>query len=140
VKALDELTTQALATFLRLKWGMAPTTLLREIVHQKGAVGALRWMAKEMPPYETNIRKLGGLKAHLLYTVASLLNGCTYCTHAEARSFGLYYFREHSTLFPIDERGFMALASVPDADLKKRLGEALKVAGLESTEQVIERL
>jgi hypothetical protein len=120
-------------------WG-APPLLLPQIVEHLGAFGALGWFVRNLPEYESILKQWGPLRTHLLCVEASLLNGCSYCTHAHAYAFQLHYFRAKERLFPLDEHELVGLRDCSDAELRVALKQALSAAGLGEDEQLFDRL
>lgn len=120
-------------------WGFTPR-LMAPAVRQLGPLGALRWFAANMPRYLLTLRAYGGLRTHLIGAVISLLNGCPYCTHGEAYAFQLIYLRERGRLFPLDEHELGQLCGQPSAFVRRRLVEALELAGLQSEVPVLDRV
>ncbi len=106
-------------------WG-EPPLLIETIVEHLGGFRALRWFAKNLPPYESTMKLLGPRRTHLLCIEASLLNGCAYCVHAHAYAFQLYYFGERKSLFPLDEHAMVALRDGTDAEVREKLHAALE--------------
>jgi hypothetical protein len=122
-------TTWVLTAIGRRKWGMA-TVLMPAVVDNLGPVRAIVWAVRNLRQYERTIADLGGVRAHLMFTMASMINGCAYCTYANGRAFELHYFAEHGKLFPLDEQEFVSVSALPDADAAGRLEAALEEAGL----------
>jgi len=120
-------------------WG-SPPLLLPEIVEHLGPFGAISWFAKSLPPYENTLKKWGRVRTHLLCVEASLLNGCSYCIHAHAYAFQLYYFREKNVLFPLDEHALVALRDRSDTHLRATLKSALSGAQMPDDEALFDRL
>lgn len=120
-------------------WG-APPLLLPQIVEHLGALGALGWFVRNLPEYESILKQWGPLRTHLLCVEASLLNGCSYCTHAHAYAFELHYFREKNLLFPLDEHQLVALRAVSDEELRSTLKQALASAQMPEEDALFERL
>jgi hypothetical protein len=120
-------------------WG-SPPLLLPEIVEHLGPLGALSWFAKSLPPYEATLKKWGRVRTHLLCVEASLLNGCSYCIHAHAYAFELYYFREKGELFPLDEHALVALRDLPDSEIRAALKQALANVRLDEEAGMFDRL
>jgi hypothetical protein len=125
--------------FTKVLWGHPPL-LLEEIVDHLGGAGALAWFANSLPRYESLMKAWGPLRMHLLCTEASLLNGCSYCTHAHAYAFQLHYFKREGRLFPIDEHAMIALREKDDAVLRATWKAALAQAGLEQEQELFDRL
>jgi hypothetical protein len=123
----------------KMLWGHPPL-LLEEIVDHLGGAGALAWFAKSLPRYESLMKAWGPLRVHLLCTEASLVNGCSYCTHAHAYAFQLHYFKRESRLFPIDEHDMVALREKDDSVLRATWKAALTQAGLEQEQELFDRL
>jgi hypothetical protein len=120
-------------------WG-APPFLLPQIVEHLGAFGALSWFAKNLPEYEAILKDWGPIRTHLLCVEASLLNGCSYCTHAHAYAFELYYFREKGRLFALDEHELIALRDGTDAELCATLEAALIGGDLHDERPLLARI
>ncbi|MFN7135629.1 MAG: hypothetical protein ACK4N5_26390, partial [Myxococcales bacterium] len=118
-----------LVTYGRLLWGVYPA-IMPAVVERLGPLKALWWMTAQLPRYTLTFRRLGPMRANLLYALASLLNGCSYCVYAHGRAFQLHYFREKGSVFPIDEHGLVALGSATDAELVAELESAFRRAGL----------
>jgi hypothetical protein len=135
----QRLATGLLGGITRMLWG-TPPLLLPEIVEHLGAFGALRWFAKNLPEYEAILKDWGPLRTHLLCIEASLLNGCSYCIHAHAYAFELYYFREKQRLFPLDEHQLVELRDGSDSELERTLKTALREADLKDEEALFDRL
>jgi hypothetical protein len=140
---VKELATRAVERALlfvgRRMWGVG-AVIFPVIVRNFGPVGAVRWFARNLPPYERAIRDIGGLRTNLLCCVASMLNGCAYCTYACGRAFQLYYFREHDRLFPLDDHEIVALVQLPDGESCARFEAALAESGLDAEIPLIRRL
>ncbi len=136
---LEHVAAWALGRFGRHLWGFSPA-LMPRIVERLGPVGALRWMARNMPQYDKAMEKLGPLRCHLACVAASLTNGCAYCAYGHARPFLLYYFRDHGALFPLDEHGLIGLSHVADEELNERLEQALSQAGLPQEIEMVRRI
>jgi hypothetical protein len=128
-----------LKTYAQLSWGFQPL-LLDEIIDRLGGMGAAKWMMQYLPGYTQIIRRQGPVRSHILFTFASLLNGCGYCTFAHGRALGLYFFREYGKLFPVDEDELVQLASLPDVEMKARANAVLEQAGLAAELVVLQRL
>jgi hypothetical protein len=128
-----------LSRITTMLWGRPPL-LLTEIVDHLGAFGALRWFARNLPPYESLLKKWGPVRTHLLCTEASLLNGCSYCTHAHAYAFELHYFKQRGRVFPIDEHAIVALRENDDEILRTTWKEALERASLPEESALFDRL
>lgn len=126
-------------TISRRKWGLE-AVLMPVIVRQLGPLGAVRWMSANIPKYERAVEDLGPIRANLVFAVASLLNGCAYCTFAHGRAFELHYFEQRGKLFPLDDQELISLIPLTDADVRGRLDAALIEAELESEIPILERL
>lgn len=120
-------------------WGFTPR-LMAPAVRQLGPLGALRWFTANMPRYLLTLRAYGALRTHFVGAVISLLNGCPYCTYGEAYAFQLVYLRETGRLFPLDEHGMGELCGQPPAFVRKRLADALELAGLHGELTVLDRV
>ncbi len=123
----------------RHKWGMV-AVIMPSIVDHLGPAGALLWIARNMPEYERALVELGPLRANFLCCVASILNGCAYCTYAHGRAFELHFFAERGELFPLDEQELVSLASLSDDEVAQRLGAALEEASLREEMTLYRRL
>ena len=123
----------------RSKWGV-PAVIMPIIVKNLGPFGALRWLAKNLPKYERAIVDLGPLRANLICAIASLMNGCSYCTYAHGRAFELYYFEKHDKLFPIDDHQLISLIPLTDEAVRAELEHALREAGLPEEVEIFHRL
>jgi hypothetical protein len=120
-------------------WGVG-AVILPLIVRNFGPLGAVRWFAHNLPPYERAIRDIGGLRTNLMCCLASMLNGCAYCTYACGRAFQLYYFQENGRVFPLDDHEIAALTQLPDDESRARLESALSEAGLDAEIPILRRL
>jgi hypothetical protein len=120
-------------------WG-APPLLLPQIVQHLGAFGALSWFVRNLPEYESILKKWGPIRTHLLCTEASLLNGCSYCTHAHAYAFELHYFREKGRLFPLDEHELVGLRDGSDEELRAAIKQALSGADMTEDQALFDRM
>jgi hypothetical protein len=120
-------------------WGVPPL-LLPEIVAHLGPFGALSWFAKMLPPYEKTLKDWGSVRTHLLCVEASLLNGCSYCIHAHAYAFQLYYFKEKHQLFPLDEHALVALRDGSDEEARAAVKSALSASQMPEDEALFDRL
>lgn len=136
---LEKLVAWVLGQIGRRLWGFAPV-LMPRIVERLGPVGALRWMARNMPVYERTLKEMGPIRCHLACVVASLLNGCSYCAYGHARPIQLYYFRDRGALFPLDEHELIALSHLEDRELNTRLEQALEAAGMREEIALFRRL
>jgi hypothetical protein len=123
----------------RRKLGLT-AVLMPSIARSLGPVGAIKWMATNMPKYERALAEMGPVRAHLMCSVASLLNGCAYCTYAHWRSFELHYFQENDKLFPMDAHRIISLASLDDDDALRELEAALDNAGIAHEMKMVRRL
>jgi hypothetical protein len=119
--------TWILLTIARNLWGL-PVGLMPVLVDRLGALGALRWMVRNLPRYERMLKELGPLRGHLVATFISMLNGCYYCAYAHARAFELHFFKSRAALFPLDEHQMVDLIVLPDAEVKARLEAAFQSA------------
>jgi hypothetical protein len=126
---MDRFATWVFTKVTGRKWGHC-ADIMQFIVKDLGPFGALRWLLANLPTYERSIVEMGVVRSHLAFTVASLLNGCAYCTYANGRAFELHYFEQLGRLFPLDEYAIVALADLPDGDLREKLVAALTEAGL----------
>lgn len=123
----------------RTLWGL-PVALMPVIVDQLGPLGALRWMAKNLPGYERMLKDMGPLRGHLASTFVSMLNGCYYCAFAHARAFQLHHYRARDTLFPLDEHQLVDLVALPDSEALGRLEEAFQAAQMPEELRLYRRL
>jgi hypothetical protein len=129
----------ALRAIGRRKLGIT-AVLMPAIARSLGPVGALKWMATNMPKYERAVAEMGPVRAHLMCSVASLLNGCAYCTYAHARAFELHYFQAHDRLFPMDAHRLISLSALDDDEALHELDEALKAGGIGDEMEMVRRL
>lgn len=120
-------------------WGQPPF-LIEEIVDHLGAASAIRWFVANLPTYEGTMKKWGPVRTHLLCVEASLLNGCSYCTHAHIYAFQLHYFKETGKLFSLDEHEVIALREKPDAEFKATLEEALRSSDVSEEAALFDQL
>jgi hypothetical protein len=123
----------------RHKWGFSPR-LMPVLVERLGPVRSVHWFLSNMPRYERTLKAFGPLRAHLLCTAISLRNGCRYCVYAHATALQLIYLRDRHRLFPLDEHAIAELAGLEPAELRRRLAEALRQAGLPDELPWVERL
>jgi hypothetical protein len=128
-----------LKTYAQLSWGFQPL-LLDVIIERLGGFGAAKWMVQYLPRYEAILKRLGPSRGHLLCALASLLNGCPYCTHAHGRALNLYFFRDQARLFPLDEEELVQLSGIPDSELMVRVNQMLEQAGMEADKRMLQRL
>jgi hypothetical protein len=128
-----------LITVGRKKWGIS-AAIFPIIVRSLGPVGALRWAMQNLPAYERAFAKYGPLRTNFICTVASLLNGCAYCTYASGRAFELYYFDKYRKLFPMDAHDLVSLARLSDDEVEERVATALTEAELPDEIQIFRRL
>ena len=135
----ERLAVAAIGAVLRVRWGYA-AAILPAVVASLGPVGALRWFAAHVPPMDLAFREWGPLRGNLLCTLASLLNGCAYCTYAHARAFQLYYFEARGELFPVDENALLSLIPLTDEEVRDRLEQLLRTAGLDEELALFHRL
>ena len=110
------------------------------IVESLGPVASILWFVRNVPKIERSFKQWGPLRGNLICAIASLLNGCAYCTYAHARGFQLYYFEEHNELFPLDENEFLNLIPLSDDDVRSRLEDALSRGGLHQEVELFRRL
>ncbi len=89
----SSISTWLLITIGRKKWGVT-AAIFPIIVKNLGPFGAIRWLLANLPKYERAIKDFGPMRANYICAIASLLNGCSYCTYAHGRAFELYYFRK----------------------------------------------
>jgi hypothetical protein len=136
---IDRAATFVLLTIGRRLWGIT-AVLMPEIVAVLGPFGALAWLARNMPKFEEGLKVMGGLRGNLVYTCASMANGCSYCTYAHARAFELYYYKATGRLFPLDEQQIVSLIALEDADVWRHLEGALREAELDAEVPVLRRL
>jgi hypothetical protein len=123
----------------RRMWGFSPR-LMPVLLERLGPVRSVRWFLSNMPRYEGTLKAFGPLRAHLLCTVISLRNGCRYCVYAHATALQLIYLRDRDRLFPLDEHAIAELAGLEPAELRRRLAEALRRAGLPDELPWVQRL
>jgi len=133
------LATWILRTITGLLWGL-PAGLMPVLVDRLGALGALRWMVRNLPRYERMLKDMGPVRGHLVATFISMLNGCYYCAYAHARSFELHFFRARQVLFPLDEHQMVDLIVLPDHEVKARLESAFQSARLPEGPPLFTRL
>jgi hypothetical protein len=110
-------------------WGFKPN-LMADFVHHQGALPALFWFAKNMPPYERILEEWGPISTHLIATVLSTLNGCEYCAHGHAYALELHYLQAHDKLFPLSKVEMFELHRLPEEQILERFEEALAEADL----------
>lgn len=139
MRALDRIAVAVLEGIPERLWGFPPR-LMPVIVERLGAVGALSWFGSNMPRYELTLRRLGGLRTHLLSTAISLINGCRYCTFGHAYAFELIYLRDQGRLFPLDEHEITALQECRPSEIRDSLAAALVQAGLPGEVAWLDRL
>jgi hypothetical protein len=101
------------------------------IAERLGPDRSVVWLLTNMPRYDDTVKAFGGLRTHLLAVTISLRNGCRYCTLGHATALELIYLRDHGQLFPLDENALAELSGLQPDELRQRLGEALRQAGLE---------
>jgi hypothetical protein len=131
--------TRILVEISRRKWGVT-AVLMPSIVDRLGPLGALRWIAANMPKYEASLVEMGPVRAHLMCMLASLLNGCPYCAYAHGRAFELYYFEKFKRLFPLDEHRLIGLSELTDDEQRAELARALDAADLHDEIALFDRL
>jgi hypothetical protein len=136
---LAHVASRVLLAIARTKWGVS-AVLMPEIVATLGPFGAIKWMASNLPRYEKDLAAMGAVRGHLVYTVASMLNGCPYCVYAHGRAFELNYFEQRTQLFPLDEHQLLALLELPDGSAREQLEAALVEAGLEQDVRTVRRI
>jgi hypothetical protein len=136
---LDRVASRVLLAIAHTKWGVT-AVIMPEIVATLGPFRAIKWMATNLPRYERDLAAMGGVRGHLVYTMASMLNGCPYCMYAHGRAFELHYFEERKRLFPLDEHQFLALLELPDAAAREQLEAALLEAGLDYEVRLVRRI
>jgi len=128
-----------LLTLARRMWGL-PVALMPVLVDRRGPLGAIRWMATNLPRYERMLKDLGPIRGHLVSAFVSMLNGCYYCAFAHARAFQLYYFKERGALFPMDEHQMVDLVVLPDQEVLARLEQAFAAGQMPEATQLFSRL
>jgi hypothetical protein len=138
-RVFERIATQLLVLISRAKWGVS-AVLMPFIVQRFGPFGAIVWMARNIPPYERAIVDLGPLRGNFIFAMASLLNGCSYCTYAHGRAFELHYFDTRGKLFPLDDHQLISLIPLTDALVRERLEGALLAADLPDELEVFRRL
>jgi len=138
--SINRFTTWFVSLYPRKKWGLAENILSKYLVENLGPLGALRWTMQNGPRADRTVKEWGGMRANLLFAMASLLNGCSYCLFAHARAFELYYFEKHDKLFPLDQHDFLSLIPLTDQASRERLEQALTAAGLSSEIETFRRL
>lgn len=126
---LGPLVARVLQWCCRRMWGYRPA-MIPHIVECKGAGGALRWFASNMPRYLTTMHVLGPLRTHLSCLVISLYNGCIYCAFGHGYALELVYLRERNRLFPLDARTLEAWLDLDPRTLAERLRHVLQSAGM----------
>ena len=131
--------TWVLRQISKRKWGIE-AVIMPVIVRQLGPLSAIRWMSKNIPKYEKAVEDMGPIRANLVFAIASLLNGCAYCTYAHGRAFELYYFEKHGKLFPLDDHQLINLIPLTDEKVRAELENALREAGLGDEVAVFRRL
>jgi hypothetical protein len=134
-KAVRRLTTLV----SRRLWGVE-AMILPQLVEQLGPWDALRWFARNLPPYERAIRDIGPLRTNLICCAASMFNGCAYCTYACSYAFELHYFAQYDKLFPLDDQQFLSLIQLTDDQVREELDAALDEAGLSEEKKILQRL
>ncbi len=110
-------------------WGFKPN-LMADFVHRQGALPALLWFAKNMPPYERILEDWGPISTHLIATVLSTLNGCEYCAHGHAYALELHYLQMNDKLFPLSKVEMFALHPLSEEQVLDRFEQALAEADL----------
>jgi len=120
-------------------WGFKPN-MMRHFVLEYGALKSVVWFVKHMPKYEKILKKWGPVRTHLVSTALSTLKGCAYCTYGHAYALQLHYFKQTNKLFPLDESAMIELHALPEADVFKRLSEALTDANLEEEIEVLNKI
>jgi hypothetical protein len=138
-RPLDRAATAVLMAISRRSWGMG-AVIMPYIVEALGPFSALQWLAKNMPKYERALADMGMVRGNLAFSIASMLNGCAYCTYAHGRAFELHYFEEYGRLFPLDEHALLSLLERGDDELGRELDAALKTAGLEEAVPMFHRI
>ncbi|RTL69761.1 MAG: hypothetical protein EKK42_06555 [Pseudonocardiaceae bacterium] len=128
-RAVDRTVTGLLQWGCMRMWGFAPR-MIPHIVERKGAGGALRWFAANMPRYLTTMNVLGPARTHLAAVVVSLHNGCIYCAFGNAYALELVYLRDHDKLFPLDARTLDGWLDLEPRELADRMRDVLHAAGM----------
>jgi hypothetical protein len=136
---LEGIASRILLAIARNKWGLT-AVLMPEIVATLGPFAAIKWMASNLPRYEKDLAAMGCVRGHLVYTVASMLNGCPYCMYAHGRAFELHYFEQTTRLFPLDEHQLLSLMELPDGRARGQLEAALVEAGLHDEVRLVVRI
>lgn len=120
-------------------WGFRPN-LMKDIVDIHGGRKSIVWFMKNMPKYESILKKWGAERTHLMAVAISGLNGCQYCTYGHALSFQLHYFRNKNQLFPIDEQEMMNFNIKTEEQIVGILNHAFDETRLEQEKQDLHRL
>lgn len=128
-KWLDGFARRVLEEKPRRMWGFSPR-LMPVLVERLGPARSVIWFMSNMPRYESTLKAFGPLRAHLLCTAISLRNGCRYCVYGHATALQLSYLRERNQLFPLDEHAIAGLVGLDPTELRRRLVDALRRAGL----------
>lgn len=135
----NDLVTGMLQGLCRWMWDCSPR-MIPTIVRERGAAGALRWFAANMPRYLVTLRVLGPVRTHLACVAYSLLNGCTYCAYGHAHALELIYFRDRGRLFPADAARLATWQDLPPRRLAERLRAVLEDAGLHGEALWVDRI
>jgi hypothetical protein len=136
---LNQAATWLLLKISSHKWGIG-AVIMPVIVRQLGPFSAIRWMSKNIPKYEKAMEDMGPISSNLMFAIASLLNGCAYCTYAHGRAFELYYFEKYNKLFPLDDHQLINLIPLTDEKVRGELENALIEAGLPEEVEKFRRL
>jgi len=119
-------------------WGFRPN-LMADIVKIHGKRKSLLWFVRNMPKYESILKKWGAERTHLLAVAISGLNGCPYCTYGHALAFQLHYFENHNQLFAIDEHQMMNFNLKKDQDVIQLLSQSYDAADLVQEKKDLQR-
>jgi len=131
--------TFAIETFYDQLWGFKPN-IVAPLVQQKGAVRSLLWAIRNTLKYTNTLERQGPLRTHLLTATISTINGCAYCTFAQAFALQLHYLQQTSTLFPLTEREIVNLCGQAKNQILSTLSRSLTHTPLESEALSLQRL
>lgn len=96
-----------------------------ELIRQYGIRGFIEWAKHSQAAWKRLVSEFGESDAHLLAAFASLWNGCHYCAQGHLLAHNLELFRDHGTLFPLDESSVLELLRMSDSQILASLREAL---------------
>ncbi|WP_028926254.1 hypothetical protein [Pseudonocardia acaciae] len=136
---LNRLALAVLDAAPRRMWGFSPR-LMPVLAERLGPARSSAWFMSNMPRYQRTLKAFGPLRTHVLATAISLRNGCRYCTLGHATALELIYLRDRDKLFPLDENAIAELGGMEPDELRRRLGDALRQAGLEEELPWLDRL